>query len=88
VPGRDEDLFYVLGEFANSIWAFEQNDGTDDMLAYRDFRIILGLERKIIGGLSHRIEVGYVFDREIKLASDGDEVDMDDSLLLRAGVVY
>jgi hypothetical protein len=87
-PGCDEYWFYVLGEFANSIWAFEQNDGTDDMLAYRDFRIILGLERKIIGGLSHRIEVGYVFDREIKLASDGDEVDMDDSFLLRAGVVY
>jgi len=88
VPGHDEYWFYVLGEFANAIWAFEQNDGTDDMLAYRDFRIMLGLERKIIGGLSHRIEVGYVFNREIKLASDGDEVDMDDSVLLRAGVVY
>jgi hypothetical protein len=87
-PGCDEYWFYVLGEFANSIWAFEQNDGTPDMLAYRDFRIILGLERKIIGGLSHRIEAGYVFDREIKLASDGDEVDMDDSFLFRAGVVY
>ena len=33
--------------------------------------LILGLERKIIGGLSHRVEVGYVFNREIKLASDG-----------------
>jgi hypothetical protein len=88
VPGRDEYWFYVLGEFANAIWAFDQSDGTDDMLAYRDFRIILGLERKIIGGLSHRIEAGYVFDREIKLASDGDEVDMEDSVLLRAGVVY
>ncbi len=88
VPGRDEYWFYVLGEFANAIWAFEQNDGTPDMLASRDFRIILGLERKIIGGLSHRIEAGYVFNREIKLASDGDEIDMDDSVLLRAGVVY
>ncbi len=58
------------------------------MLASRDFRLILGLERKIIGGLSHRVEVGYVFNREIKLASDGLERDLDDSVLLRAGIVY
>jgi hypothetical protein len=88
VPGRDEYWFYVSGEFANAIWAFEQSDGTADTFASRDFRLILGLERKIIGGLSHRIEAGYVFDREIKLASDGDEVELDDSVLLRAGIVY
>jgi hypothetical protein len=88
VPGRDEFWFYVLGEFSNLIWAFEQNDGSPDMLASRDFRLILGLERKIIGGLSHRVEVGYVFNREIKLASDGLERDLDDSVLLRAGIVY
>jgi len=88
VPGRDEYWFYVLGEFANAIWAIEQSDGTPDVFASRDFRVILGLERKIIGGLSHRLEVGYVFNREIKLASDGREVDLDDSLLLRVGLVY
>jgi hypothetical protein len=88
VPGRDEFWFYVLGEFSNLIWAFEQNDGSPDMLASRDFRLILGLERKIIGGLSHRVEIGYVFNREIKLASDGLERDLEDSVLLRAGLVY
>jgi Domain of unknown function (DUF6268) len=88
VPGRDEFWFYVLGEFSNLIWAFEQSDGAPDMLASRDFRLILGLERKIIGGLSHRVEVGYVLNREIKLASDGLERDLDDSVLLRAGIVY
>jgi hypothetical protein len=88
VPGRDEFWFYILGEFANAIWAFEQSDGTPNTFASRDWRLIFGLERKIIGGLSHRIEVGYVFNREIKLASNGNEVDLDDSLLLRAGIVY
>ena len=88
VPGRDEFWFYVLGEFQNAIWAFEQEDGTPDMFASRDWRLILGLERKIIGGLSHRVEIGYVFNREIKLASDGSDIDVEDSLLLRAGIVY
>jgi hypothetical protein len=88
VPGRDEFWFYVLGEFGNSIWAFEEVDGTPDMLASRDWRAIIGLERKIIGGLSHRVELGYVFNREIKLASNGNEIEIDDSVLLRVGLVY
>lgn len=88
VPGRDEWWFYVLGEFANAIWAIEQDDGTPDMFAYRDWRLMLGLERKIIGGLSSRFELGYIFSREFKLASDGAEIELDDSLLLRTGIVY
>lgn len=89
VPGLDEHWFYILGEFANSAWAFEQNDGQPDVLAYRDFRAILGFEHKRIGGVSTRIEVGYVFNRDIKVASiSGDDIGLDDSLLLRAGISY
>lgn len=88
VPGRDEWWFYLLGEFANAIWAIEQDDGTPDMFAYRDWRLMLGLEHKIIGGLSSRCELGYVFNREYKLASDGGEIELDDSLLVRVGLMY
>jgi hypothetical protein len=89
VPGRDEYWFYLLGEFANSIWAFEQTDGTPDVLAYRDFRFIAGLERKVVGGLSYRGEVGWVFNRDIKLASRGDhDIGMGDTFLVRLGLVY
>lgn len=88
VPGRDEWWFYVLGEFANAIWAIDQNNGTADMFAYRDWRVMLGLERKIIGGLSSRCELGYVFNREYKLATNGAEIELDNSLLVRAGIAY
>lgn len=89
VPGRDEYWFYVAGEFANSAWAFEQSDGTQDVLAYRDFRAIVGLERKIVGGVSSRIETGYVFNRDIKVASiSGDDISLDGTILLRAGISY
>ncbi|MEX0611123.1 MAG: hypothetical protein WD229_03290, partial [Pirellulales bacterium] len=89
VPGRDEYWFYVLGEFGNSIWAFQQTDGTPDVLASRDFRFILGLERKIVGGISYKAEIGYVFNRDIKVASvSGDDIGLDDTFLMRAGVAY
>jgi DNA repair protein RadD len=64
-------------------------DGTPDVLAYRDFRFIMGLERKIIGGLDSRIEVGYIFNRDIRIDSEGPaDISMKDSVLLRAGIVY
>jgi hypothetical protein len=89
VPGRDEHWFYILGEFANAAWAFEQNDGDPDVLAYRDWRAIIGFENKRIGGVSSRIELGYVFNRDIKVASiSGDDISLDSSLLIRAGISY
>jgi hypothetical protein len=89
VPGRDDYWFYLLGEFANSIWAFEQTDGTPDVLAYRDFRFIIGLEHKVVGGVSHRVELGWIFRRDIKISSVGpNDIGMDDTLMARIGVVY
>jgi hypothetical protein len=89
VPGRDEYWAYVALEFQNAIWAFEQTDGTPDVFASRDYRLLLGLERKVVGGISYRAEVGYVFNRDIKLASvSGDDISLDDTLLLRAGLTY
>jgi hypothetical protein len=89
VPGKEEYWFYIQGEFANAAWAFEQSDGDPDVLAYRDFRALMGVERKVIGGVSSRIEVGYVFNRDIKVASiSGDDISLDTSMLLRAGISY
>ena len=89
IPGRDERWLYVAAEYGNSAWAFQKTDGTADVLASRDYRLILGVERKIVGGCSHRLEIGYVFNRDIKIASvSGDDISMDDTLLVRAGITY
>jgi hypothetical protein len=89
VPGSDERWMYVGVEYGNAAWAFEQPDGTPDVLASRDYRLVFGVERKVVSGVSHRLEIGYVFNRDIKVASiSGDDISLDDTLLLRAGVSY
>jgi hypothetical protein len=89
IPGKDERWMYISLEYANQAWAFEQTDGDPDVLAYRDYRVILGLERKIVGGFSHKIEVGYVFNRDMKIASiSGDDISMDNTLIARVGISY
>ncbi|HVT30866.1 MAG TPA: hypothetical protein VHE81_22865, partial [Lacipirellulaceae bacterium] len=89
IPGSDERWFYIEINYGNSAWAFQQSNGTPDVLDYRDYRVILGVERRIVGGLSHRVEIGYVFHRDIKIASvGGDDISMDDSFIARAGISY
>src|SRR5207253_166208 len=89
IPGRDERWLSIGVEYGNSAWAFEQTIGTPDVLFSRDYRVILGLERKIVGGISHRLEIGYVFNRDIKIASVGpNDISMDDTLIARVGISY
>ncbi|MCH7753004.1 MAG: hypothetical protein IH898_12745 [Planctomycetes bacterium] len=90
VPGCGDDKWvYVGGEFGGGIWSIERPVSlTQDLLTYRDFRVLAGYERKIIGGLSRRFEVGYIFGRELEFDSATPDVSLDDTLFLRAGLTY
>jgi hypothetical protein len=88
VPGRDERWFYVAGEFGGGVWAVRRTTGATDKLDVTDWRVFAGLERRIIGGISRRVEVGYIFGRTLQYASVGRDVSLDDTLMLRAGLTY
>ena len=83
-----QDWLYLAGEFGGGIWAIEREGGAVDKVDYTDFRVILGLERKVIGGLDGRLEVGYVFGREIRYASGTPGLEPPDTFMLRGGVTY
>lgn len=86
---RDERWFYVGGEFGSGLWSIQRPlTQTLDLLTYFDYRVILGLERKITGGLSRRYEVAYVFGRELEFDSATPNISLDDTLMLRAGFTY
>ena len=58
-------------------------------MSYSDWRVFLGLENRAINGIpGSQIEVGYVFNRRIRLASIGSDVDVGDTLMVRGGVNY
>ena len=87
-PGLDEQWVYVLGEFSGDRWAVERTSGANDVLSYSDWRIVLGYERKIVGGLSRTFEVGYVFNRELEYESTIGDIEIDDTLMVRMGLTY
>jgi len=83
-----QDWLFVAGEFGSYVWAVRRADGTDDELTYRDIRVLLGLERVNIGGLDARIEVGYVFGRQLHLRAPTPDLDLSDTVLLRGALLY
>ncbi|MHC4401972.1 MAG: hypothetical protein ACYTG0_20060 [Planctomycetota bacterium] len=83
-----QDWAYVAGEFGGGSWAIERSTGAGDVFTYRDFRLILGVERRVVDGLDARLELGYVFGRKIEFASDASSVEPTDTVMLRAGLTY
>jgi hypothetical protein len=88
IPGQDEHWFYLAGDFGGGVWAVERTSGATDKLDITDWRISLGLEHKVIGGLSERAEIGFVFHRRLEYFSDHDQVSLGDTLLARIGLTY
>ena len=82
-----QDWIYIAGEFGTDVWAVRRASGNNDVLTYRDLRLIIGLERKCIGCLDWRLELGYVFGREIRYRRSPD-VGVSDTVMLRAGMTY
>jgi hypothetical protein len=79
---------YISGELGGGIWAFEHTGGGEDVFSYRDYRVMLGVERKALFGLASRLEVGYVFGRKIEFQSDLPDVLPSDTVMVRGGLTY
>jgi hypothetical protein len=83
-----QDWIYIAGEFNGDAWAIRRTDGSNDLVVLSDYRLVLGVERKVTGGLSSRVEIGYVFGRRIKYRSDTPDFHPTDTVMLRGGLTY
>ena len=85
----DQRWWYVGGEFGGGVWAIERRSTAMlDLVSYSDLRLMVGHERKIVGGLNRRYEFGYVFNREVEYRSATPDATLDDAIFLRAGLTY
>jgi hypothetical protein len=79
---------YLAGELGGGEWAVRRADGANDMLTYRDYRVTLGVERRVLGGMKASAEVGYIFSRNLEYASDTPFDRPSDTLVLRSSLSY
>ena len=83
-----EDWIYVAGEFGGNSFAIRRADGSEDMATLRDWRVMLGVERKRDGGAGQRLEFGYIFSRQVEYRSATPDYEPNDTLMLRLVVMF
>ncbi len=94
--GQRQQWFYFGGGFTGSSWGYEQVGTTDDILTYRDLRIVAGLKSTPTGprgvpfvrGRKNTLEFGFVFDRDLEFNNESTSVSLDNAFLIRIGTDY
>ena len=83
-----DDWIYVAAEFGGDEYSYQSAPGMRSRLTYRDVRVRIGVERKRDGGGGRRIEVGYVFGRELEFDNGLPDYEPDNTLMVRAGFAF
>lgn len=86
--GDVERWVYVLGEFGGGSWAIRDDNGLSDNFAYRDLRLMVGVEQKNPQGLGWFMEGGYIFNRQITFERTNQETDLDSTAGVQAGIRF
>lgn len=82
-----EKWMYFLGEFGGNSWAVSRPIG-DDVLSYRDIRILFGVEHKRKDSFSWLFETGIVVNRQVEYQSGIGDFDADPSLMGRVAIKF
>ncbi|MCU0875026.1 MAG: hypothetical protein MUE50_22065 [Pirellulaceae bacterium] len=83
-----ENWIYLSAGFGGNSWSIVDAAGDPDVLILKDWRIMLGWEQVRDGGAGYRVEVGYVFSREIEFALTQTYFYPDDTMLARGVVTF
>lgn len=79
---------YTGAEFGGDTWTIQRLSGATDKLTLFDIRTYLGIERRLDGGSSLRLEAGLVFARYLKYLSTPGQVNFPATIMLRGGLTY
>ena len=79
---RDMRLYWTA-RLGGGSWDIEMPDESNDVFTYRDYQILMGLERLNSGKYFNAWEFGFVFSRHIEFRNRPDELNLDEAFVLR-----
>jgi hypothetical protein len=92
--GTMDTWWYFGGYYGGGSWTVKRTSGARESIDINDLRLVLGLEwgrneQMREGRRVGFLEAGYVFQRELLYKeSPADNLDLQDSLMIRAGIGY
>jgi hypothetical protein len=95
--GVRETWFYISGGLGGGTWAFQRASGTNDVLTYRSWRLLMGLYwtppqdpqvKWRTPGLRGHAEIGYAFGRRLEFDGAAPDFEPNETGFLSLGVSY
>jgi len=89
VVGNTEIWGYIGGEYGGGSWTVERTSGVSERVDINDLRGYIGLEFKsLVSSFRGYAEAGYVFERELVYDKSTDGIELDDTFMVRGGLIY
>ena len=82
VLSKDTRL-YSAGLLGGGTWDIEFPDDRNDVMTYRDYRFVIGVEQADAHGNLSAWELGWVYGRKLEFRSRTDERSFDDAFVIR-----
>ncbi len=79
---------YLAGDFGGGSWAFQRNNGVNDVVSYSDLRGLLGIELVQKEGLNWYLEGGFVWSRKLEFRSGLGDRDLGPSAVISGGFSF
>jgi hypothetical protein len=87
--GTTDIWYFLAGEYGGGAWTVSRAAGFSDSFDYNDIRVSIGLEAIAVNGVKGSVEIGYVFDRQLRYRSGLPAVlDLNDTMMLRASFAF
>lgn len=79
---------YLAGELGGGSWAMQHDNGVDDVVTLRDYRLIAGIEHIEADNYRFLFEAGFVFGRKIEYNTLGGKISPSPTAMLRGGLAF
>lgn len=79
----DSNRVYLTGQLGGGTWDMEYPDESDDVLTYRDYRLLLGFESADEDGSLSALELGFVFGRHLEFRNQSDPLNFGDTFIIQ-----
>ncbi|MFO0013925.1 MAG: hypothetical protein ACK553_14395 [Planctomycetota bacterium] len=76
------DRLYMGGVLGGGTWDIEMPGDVNDVMTYRDFRLVFGMEQLEREGIM-AVELGYVFGRQVSFRTLSSTTEFDDGFMIR-----
>jgi hypothetical protein len=78
-----DSSLYLAGELGGGTWAIERTPDANDVVTYRDYRLLLGVSSRKDDGHQSALEFGYVFGRHLSYRSGQGDYSPIDTLVIQ-----